>query len=133
MDSTYKRIKALCDAEGIGVTTLEMRLGFGRGSIGKMKKGGSTSPERLQKIADFFGVSVSFLVGKDEDGYYLDGERAAVVRTVVNNTKLWKLLVESLKATESDVDAATAMLEKLNAYAAALKGVEKRGRDNAES
>lgn len=133
MGSIYERVKALCEQENIGVTTLETRLGFGRGSIGKLKKGGTTSPERLQKIADYFGVSVSYLVGENEKGFYLDGERAVAVRKVVNNHKLWKLIVESLKATDDDVDAATAMLVKLNNYADQLKKLEKKGASDAES
>lgn len=133
MGSIYERVKALCEQENIGVTTLETRLGFGRGSIGKLKNGGTTSPERLQKIADHFGVSVSYLVGENEKGFYLDGERAVVVRKVVNNHKLWKLIVESLKATDDDVDAATAMLVKLNNYADQLKKLEKKGASDAES
>lgn len=133
MGSIYERVKALCEQENIGVTTLETRLGFGRGSIGKLKKGGTTSPERLQKIADYFGVSVSYLVGENEKGFYLDGERAVVVRKVVNNRKLWKLIVESLKATDADVDTTTAMLVKLNNYAEQLKKLEKKGASDAES
>lgn len=133
MGSIYERVKALCEQENIGVTTLETRLGFGRGSIGKLKKGGTTSPERLQKIADYFGVSVSYLVGENEKGFYLDGERAVVVRKVVNNRKLWKLIVESLKATDADVDTTTAMLVKLNNYAEQLKKLEKKGAGDAKS
>lgn len=133
MGSIYERVKALCEQENIGVTTLETRLGFGRGSIGKLKNGGTTSPERLQKIADYFGVSVSYLVGENEKGFYLDGERAVVVRKVVNNRKLWKLIVESLKATDADVDTTTAMLVKLNNYAEQLKKLEKKGASDAES
>ena len=58
---TYEIILALCREKGIAPTVLEKELGFGRGSIGKLKKGG-TSADRLQKIADYFGVSVGFLI-----------------------------------------------------------------------
>lgn len=62
--STYEKIKMLCDKKKIAVTYLEKELGFGRGSIGKMKNG-STSAERLQKIANYFGVTVGFLIGSE--------------------------------------------------------------------
>lgn len=58
---TYEVIKSLCKENGIAVTALEQKLGFGRGSIGKLQNG-STSAERLQKIADYFGVTVDYLM-----------------------------------------------------------------------
>lgn len=64
--STYERIKELCEKKGIAQTALEKELGFGRGSIGKLRNGNTTA-ERLQKIADYFGVSVPYLTtGKEE-------------------------------------------------------------------
>ena len=63
--STYDVIKNLCDQQKIAVTALEKELGFGRGSIGKLRTG-STSAERLQKIADYFGVSVEYLMTGQE-------------------------------------------------------------------
>ena len=35
--STYETIKTLCKERGIAVTALEKELGFGRGSIGKLR------------------------------------------------------------------------------------------------
>lgn len=59
--STYEVIKQLCDEHGIALTALEKELGFGRGSLGKLKSGG-TSAKRLQKIADYFCVSINYLM-----------------------------------------------------------------------
>lgn len=58
--TTYEIIKELCKERGIAVTALEKELGFGRGSIGKLRNGSATI-ERLQKIADFFNVSIEYL------------------------------------------------------------------------
>lgn len=66
--STYETIKSLCKQHSIAVTALEKELGFGRGSIGKLRTG-QTSAERLQKIADYFHVSTDYLLtGEDDDG-----------------------------------------------------------------
>lgn len=64
--TTYEVIQQLCKKNNIAITALEKELGFGRGSIGKMKNG-STSANRLQKIADYFNVSTDYLMtGKEE-------------------------------------------------------------------
>ena len=70
--NTYDVIKSLCEQKGIAMTALEKELGFGRGSLGKMKNGGKPSGERLQQIANYFGVSVNYLMtGEDNDSEYV--------------------------------------------------------------
>ena len=55
----------LCDQKGIPQTVVEKELGWGRGSIGKMK----TSSPTIKKIAEFcnyFGVTMEYLLtGED--------------------------------------------------------------------
>ena len=63
--STYDVIADLCKKNKIAVTALEKELGFGRGSIGKLRNG-NTTIERLQKIANFFGVTVDYLTSDSE-------------------------------------------------------------------
>ena len=72
--TTFDRIYKLCKDNGLSVTTLEETLGFSNGSIGKLKsKGAHPSADRLQKIAEFFGVSVDYLLtGKDPREDYLN-------------------------------------------------------------
>ena len=64
--TTYDVISELCKKQNLAITALERELGFGRGSIGKLRTG-NTTLERLHKIADYFGVSVNYLTtGKDD-------------------------------------------------------------------
>ena len=64
--TTYDVISELCKKRNLAITALERELGFGRGSIGKLRTG-NTTLERLQKIADYFGVSVNYLTtGKNQ-------------------------------------------------------------------
>lgn len=58
--TTYDIIAELCQKRNLAITALERELGFGRGSIGKLRTG-NTTLERLQKIANYFGVSVEYL------------------------------------------------------------------------
>ena len=64
--TTYDVISELCKNRNLAITALERELGFGRGSIGKLRTG-NTTLERLQKIADYFGVTVNYLTTCQED------------------------------------------------------------------
>lgn len=64
--TTYDVISELCKKRNLAITALERELGFGRGSIGKLRTG-NTTLERLQKIADYFGVSINYLTTGNED------------------------------------------------------------------
>lgn len=67
MSTIYNRIYSLCEDNDTTVTELEAKLGFGRGSIGKLKtKGAMPAADRLLKIANYFGVSMDYLAtGED--------------------------------------------------------------------
>ena len=67
--TVYDAVKTLCDKKGLAMTALEKELGFGRGSIGKLKHGGHTTGERLRKIADYFGISVENLLSGNVQAY----------------------------------------------------------------
>ena len=62
---TYERVMELCAANNVKQTVLEDTLGFSKGSIGKMQKS-EMLPSRLLKIADFFHVSLDYLVAGRE-------------------------------------------------------------------
>ena len=78
----YDLIKKLCDEHDLAVTALEAKLGFGRGSIGKLRNGGSMTSERLQKVADYFGVTVEYLMTGVTPGYYTNPETAAIAQEI---------------------------------------------------
>lgn len=58
------RIKGLCDARGETLASLERKMDFGNGTI---RRWGDTTPsgDKLVKIADFFHVSVDYLLGQE--------------------------------------------------------------------
>ena len=67
----YRKIKDLCNSAGITITGLESKLGFARGSLSKIDNL-KPSAEKLQKIADYFGIRVDWLQGTSE--YKTDDE-----------------------------------------------------------
>lgn len=56
-----ERIKNLCKEKGCSVNQLEIDCGFGKGYISKLEKSKPNS-EKLQKIADYLGVSLDYLM-----------------------------------------------------------------------
>ena len=61
----YLMIKALCAEHGISIAELEKKCGIGTKTINKW---GVSSPsvDKLDRIADFFGVSVDYLMGRED-------------------------------------------------------------------
>lgn len=56
-----ERIQQLCKQFGISMNQLEDQLGFGKGYISKLGKS-TPNVTKIQKIAEFFGVSVDYLM-----------------------------------------------------------------------
>lgn len=112
--SAYDIIKSLCDKKGIAVTALEKELNFGRGSIGKMRKG-DPSAQRLQKIADYFGVSVDYLMTGEEPNalYYLNDDALEAAEFLHRNPKYKVLFEASRKVKEEDIDFVKEMIERM--------------------
>lgn len=63
--TVFERIEELRKSTGMSQGKLEKELGFSNGSISKWKNS-TPKYDRLQKIADYFGVSVEYLMtGKE--------------------------------------------------------------------
>lgn len=58
---TYETIKKICKNKGVTVTGVEKELGFARGSLCKVNTN-KPSMEKVQKLANYFGVSVEYLM-----------------------------------------------------------------------
>lgn len=62
----YEKIKELTKEKGISVRELEKRLGYSNGYFSKWKTV-SPNSDGLAKVADYFGVSVDFLLGRENN------------------------------------------------------------------
>lgn len=87
----YDRIEALRKKQHISQGKLEKELGFSNGSISKWKNSTPT-PERLQKLAGYFNVSVEYLLTGEENAeketYYLNDETAKAAQEIFENKDL---------------------------------------------
>lgn len=69
------RIKQLCKSNGITVDALEKTLGLAKGYVSKMGTGANTAKVRL--IAEYFDVSVDYLLTGEMPSYSPEGARIA--------------------------------------------------------
>ena len=115
----YEKIQELCDDHGIAITALEKELGWGRGSIGKLKKGGSTSTDRLQALAEYFQVSTDFLLEvqnsghENGSGWYINNETAKAAQEAFDDPNLRILFDAARGSRPEDIQMAAEMLERL--------------------
>lgn len=92
--TTYDIIKSLCKKNGIPVSFLEKELQFSNATISKWKKSVPDSI-RLKKVADYFGVTVEYLLNGNEDenskGYYLNKETAKLAQEMFEDEDMRSL------------------------------------------
>lgn len=62
--TTFDRVKKLADKQKISIVELEERLDFSRNSLYAWKRS-NPSTEKLEKVADYFGVSTDYLLGRE--------------------------------------------------------------------
>ena len=62
--ATLDIIRTLCTKNGLSIKKLEKELGFSNGSLAKSA---TIKAERLQKIAEYFNVSVDYLMTGDDN------------------------------------------------------------------
>lgn len=68
MGNLYETIHALCVCKGVTDSRMCTDIGISRGIMGDLKAGrkSGVSAKTLNKIADYFGVSMSYLLGTEK-------------------------------------------------------------------
>lgn len=62
--SLVEKLKSLCEGKSTNFAAVERALDFGQGTIRKWDKS-SPSTDKIEAIADYFGVSVDYLLGRE--------------------------------------------------------------------
>ena len=97
---------------GVSAYEVAKACGFRAGVISSWKAGRYTpKADKMQKIADYFGVTVEYLMtGEAKDGYYLNPETAKVAQELFENKDLRILFDAARDASPEDLRAVHAML-----------------------
>ena len=102
-------VKKICKERKIPISQLERECGFSNGYIRGLTKGKFPST-RLQTIADYLGLPISYLMGEtQEKEYYTDGT-LLIARKIFDNKELRLLLDEASDADPEDIQTAYQML-----------------------
>lgn len=108
MVTVKDRIKRLADARGVGLARVDADLGFGNGTIGKWDKSAPSS-DKLQLVADYFEVSVDYLLGREET----DNDEIMELREQLRRQPGMRILFDASKnATKEQLLAVAEMIEK---------------------
>ena len=87
----YERIEELRKKNNISQGALEKKLGFSNGSVSKWRNSMPT-PERLKKLADYFHVTVDYLVTGEAAPplsiYPLDEQTIQTVQQIYEHDKI---------------------------------------------
>ena len=105
MSSLYIRIETLCKSKGVNITQMCKEAGVSRGNLTDLKMGRQSglSATNLEKIADYFGVTINELLGNKK-------EPAAVGNELSDEEKLF-LTWYRTQATEKDKAIVRAIIE----------------------
>ena len=113
MIEIYERIEFLRKKHKISQGKFEQELGFSNGSISKWKTSMPNS-KRLQKLADYFNVSVEYLItGQEKEGgenYYLNEKTRELAKAIFENEELSALFDIAKNSSPEDLQIAKDIL-----------------------
>lgn len=114
----YDIYQKLLDKHGLKNSDISRATGISNMTLSDWKRGVSTPKhDKLKKIADYFGVSVEYLMtGEEKTGgerYYLNEETAEMAQTLFENKNLRVLFDAAKDASPEDLKTTYDMLMAL--------------------
>lgn len=86
--NTFQIIQNLANKKGISIAELERTLNLSNGSIARWKKSAPSS-KGLTLIADYFDVSVDYLLGREKDEYAGE-KKMKIFLSCTEQQKIWR-------------------------------------------
>lgn len=118
MCTLYERIISLCKEKGVSGSRMCLDLGLSKSTLSDMKSGRKKglSTTNAQKIADYFSVSVGYLLGTEQKEKPLvngDEELTDYLEMLKTRPECRMLFQLTKNATKEDVEAAVRIIEAL--------------------
>lgn len=95
--TTYEKIKDLCEKQGFAISSIGQKipgLSINKASITGWKNGSVPRPDKIKAIADYFGVSVDYLLGRIDDKIHDDKHDLTKYGLSPVKTKKFRMLGE---------------------------------------
>ena len=110
----YEKYCKLRDSKNLKDANVAQATGIGKSTFSDWKSGRSEPKnDKLQKIADFLGVSINYFTDEDVErpiGYYLNEETATIAQDIFENKELRLLFDAARDATPEDLKLTHDML-----------------------
>lgn len=107
-----EKVIALANERGIAISRLEKELGIAHGSIRRWNVS-QPSGETLGKVADYFGVSVDFLLGRTEHGYYADQDAVILAQQLKDRPEMKILFDATRDVSAEDLQFVVDMINRM--------------------
>jgi len=103
----WEIFEKLCQERGVTPYRVSEATGIKTSSLSGWKAGRFTpKQEKLKKIADYFGVTVDYLMtGEQPDDYYLNPETAQIAQEIFDNKGLKTLFDAVRGASPQELEA----------------------------
>lgn len=111
----YTRIIELCEKRKVTLKAVETACGLSNGSIGKLRNGGKMSAERLHLIAEYFNVTVEYLLTGEKPEYYTNSEAAKLAQEILENPALHILINTAKGKQQEDILLLAEIAKKMKA------------------
>ena len=113
----YEIFAKLCEERNVKPSDVSKATGISTATLTSWKKGKYTPKlEKLQLIADYFGVSVDYMMNgeqSDDDYYYLNEETRKMAQFLFEHPGHRVLFDASRNLTPEDLDAVIAIINRM--------------------
>ena len=113
--STYELFKSLLKSNKVTAAAVSRATGIATSTFSEWKNGKYTpKPDKLQKIADYFNVPLTyFYPDAQPEGYYIDPEVAALAEEMAKRPELKVLLSASRDISKEDLEFVNQLVQKM--------------------
>lgn len=114
----YEKFAKLCELKNVRPGTVSKETGVSTATLTSWKQGKYTpKPDKLAKIAKFFGVSIDYFYGVEKnehhDEYYVNKETAEMAQAIFEDHYLRTLFDEAKDSAPDDIKMAADFLKRL--------------------
>ncbi|MBF0779326.1 helix-turn-helix domain-containing protein [Streptococcus cuniculi] len=104
----FDKIKELADKQGISINILEEKLGYGTNTLYRLKRSNPSS-KVLKEIADYFGVSADYLLGRTDNPHIAGEDTTATVD--FKSIAAESMAYDGHELNDEDIDLIASILE----------------------